>query len=76
MSNKKPAKRRVRVQLTYTADFDDDFDMSTLQNVDKLIAFGVVAFLREELEQSVDILPNAKLKLSFVSVEKERVKGR
>lgn len=58
-------KKRVKVQLTYTADFDEDFDMSLLQNIDTLIGFGLVGLLRKKSKQVVDVLPGASINLWF-----------
>jgi NADPH-dependent 7-cyano-7-deazaguanine reductase QueF-like protein len=67
--------KRVHVTLRYTADFDDDFDTSLLQDVDRLIGFGVVSLLRKEPEQGVDVLPDASIDLRFPGA-KQAKKGR
>ncbi len=66
--------KRVHITLRYTADFDDDFDTSALQDVDKLVGHGVVALLRKEPEQGVNI-SNVKLDLAFPNARKTKKKG-
>jgi hypothetical protein len=66
--------RRVRVRLSYTADFDDDFDTSLLGQVDRLIGFGLVSLLRKEPEQGVNVLPDASIDVSFPLAKKRRAR--
>jgi hypothetical protein len=66
--------KRIRVQLSYVVDFPDDFDDMLLEDVDKLIGHGLVALLRKEPEQACDVLPDARLNLTFLSNRPKRRK--
>jgi len=55
--------KRIRIQLTFVAQFPDDFDDTSLQNINGLAAHGIVAFLKSE--QEVVIEGGARLGLTF-----------